>query len=354
MTPAEQIQAQAEALNKNSLNMSLAPPSTGSTFKDFLLQALSLGPMGMGARSPIPGGMPGVPKPPNMSTGMTSSHLYPSEAGNAIRPMPKYPFDPGKPANMSIGQPAENVQNINFNPTRAFNAMKNRTPDRVMQPVNDVHPFPEAGPSGDVLSLVMDNLKGLNLMKGQNFKPSMDTVIPKPSNTNPDSPRIQVKEVKDIAKQLGLRIKSDKAKGEDQTVYIKYEDMINPEIVAGKAQPTIRVPTDEASHIGRSPRLSEMDGLLLDLGLNYTRSGSPPVSALNKSGDKLGSWQNFMDALKWRTSRDPTGGNFLIPPDKAPASVIDSVKTVPSPGKIPADPNQLLLPFILESLRNGK
>lgn len=124
--------------------------------------------------------------------------------------------------------------------------------------------------------------------------------------------------VEEWAKDANVPIKS--IRGQD-TQYIKLEGQKRP----GDKDVTVRIPQDEARHFGSDVKKSEI-GNLFDTGLSDQKPSGGKIryrprneyTRINESAMPYAHPEALDAALKWRLSKAPHGGNWLIPEEMAP------------------------------------
>ena len=290
------ILSQAEAMNKNIGSMKLPDVKTGSTLKDFLLNSLMTIPMGVGAK--VPTGMM-KPEPPPMSSNALKLRASMVDKRPNINKNPNLETPANDPISPDV---------IGYN-----NALENQAVNKLLD-YSKKSQFKVLDPPNPVAEIPKD----VNLTSPSSLNNPLDTK-PGRANFNPPSARIYPQDVKDIVRQMGLTIKDMKPKGKDQTVYMKVTDPDNPRLPIQE----IRIPSDKKAHRGYVYPTDKSFGKQIDLGTSGT--GNP--HAFTAKGEPIGgNWQTFIDTLRWKHLKDPTGGNFLTPYGTAPRSAFTNPK----------------------------
>lgn len=151
--------------------------------------------------------------------------------------------------------------------------------------------------------------------------------------------------VEEWAKDANVPIKS--VTGQD-TKYIKLEGQKRP----GDKDVTVRIPQDEARHFGSDVKRSEI-GNLFDTGLGSQKPSTGAniryrprneYTRINQSAMPYAQPEALDAALKWRLSKAPHGGNWLIPEDMAPR--LPTPKTTPNVERDYIDLNQKILELL--------
>jgi hypothetical protein len=100
-------------------------------------------------------------------------------------------------------------------------------------------------------------------------------------------------------------------------------------------RPLVRIPRD--SHGGHPGQ--QLPGNFFDTAAVRPRDGRSLIR--NAGGDRYRDWEALLAALRWRTSRDPRGGNWLVREDQAPR--IPPPRPEPTAPPSAPDPRQLRL-----------
>ena len=150
--------------------------------------------------------------------------------------------------------------------------------------------------------------------------------------------------VRDWAKDANVPIRRVREAGQG-TKYIELQNEYGP-TKPGEVPPKIRIPGDEGAHLSPNVRSNEF-GNLFDTGhgLQFPETGAQiqrPTEAttLNQAGMPFADREALDKALRWRMSKAPHGGNWLIPEEMAPR-LPQQPKVVPTPEG--PNPNQLKL-----------
>ena len=111
--------------------------------------------------------------------------------------------------------------------------------------------------------------------------------------------------IEDILEQLGAADISRYSTGShNRTRYLQFS---NPHGPAGP-QATVRVPSDTHPATRRNVNTANF----------FDTAGGRNAATRNAGGGRYQEWDNLIDALRWRLSSDPRGGNWLVGPDRAP------------------------------------